>query len=121
VSWVDDAVRDFGRGMGLERLALPEADALALAFERRGTLNLQRGDGCLLAFLSRDYPFAALSLLRGALEACHYREQRGWPVQAGLHGDTLVLLARIPEAEVSLPVIERVLDQLTELHDRLSG
>jgi hypothetical protein len=42
-------------------------------------------------------------------------------VQAGLHGDTLVLLARIPEAEVSLPVIERVLDQLTELHDRLSG
>jgi type III secretion system chaperone SycN len=121
VSWVDDAVRDFGRGMGLERLALPEAGALALAFERRGTLNLQRGEGCLLAFLSRDYPFAALSLLRGALEACHYREQRGWPVQAGLHGDTLVLLVRIPEAEVSLPVIERVLDQLTELHDRLSG
>lgn len=122
MSWVEDAVREFGRGMGLPQLSLPEEGALSLAFEHRGTLDIERGaDGGLLVHLGRDHPFASPALLRAALEACHYRARRGRDVQAGLYGDTLVLLVRLKENEVSLPVLEQTLDQLSELHDRLAG
>lgn len=121
MSWVDDAVLAFGRGMGVERLALPEHGAIEIAFERRGTFYLERSGDDLLLYLKRVYPFAPPALLTRVLDACHWRQNRPFPVQPAMRDDDLYLLVRLGPREITLDRIERAFAFLTQMHDQLNA
>jgi type III secretion system chaperone SycN len=121
MSWVDDAVQAFGRGMGVERMVLPETGSLEIAFERRGSFYLERAGEDLLLYLRRTYAYASPQLLRRALEACHWRQNRPFVVRIGMRDDDLVLLIRLPPREITLDRLERALAYLTEMHDQLAS
>jgi type III secretion system chaperone SycN len=122
MSWIDQAVRDFGYGMGIADLAFEGDGPVCLDFERRGRLCIERVPEAVLVHLTRRLEHPPPDLFRRALEACHYEAGHPLPVQAGLHGeDGLVLLTRIKDGDVSLPVLERAFDLLTQLHQRLGS
>ena len=127
MSWVDDAVAAFGRDMGMAGLRLPADGAVELAFERRGTLALERsggdGDGRvgddLLVYLTRARPHGGPERLAKALALCHWRHDRAPPVQAGAKDDHLVLLLRLKAREVTPEAIAQGFDRLVRLMDEL--
>lgn len=121
MSWVDDAVGSFMRDLGLPPRALPETGALELAFERRGTLALERAAADdLLLYLRRTWPshMEGARLMR-ALLRCHWREGRSPPVRLGLKDQQAVLLMRLPAREVTPAAVARGLDELVRLMDEI--
>jgi type III secretion system chaperone SycN len=110
---------EFGQSLGLPDLQWPASGVLALDFDARGALFLEdRGDD-LLVYLVRSItqPDRILTLLKTALQHCHYRQGLPYAVQPALRGDTdLVFAVRLPSRDVTLPELERVMDTLTTLH-----
>ncbi|EXJ15646.1 CesT family type III secretion system chaperone [Imhoffiella purpurea] len=119
---IGSALDQLAQGLGFEDFRWADRDGRAVfAFERRGTLYLEaHGDGLLMS-LSRPFDDRenGRERLCRALRLCHYRHD--WPcaVQVGLgDGSNLLFLARLPAAEVTLPVLEQTLELLTRLHER---
>ncbi|MEI2740849.1 MAG: type III secretion chaperone SycN [Candidatus Competibacter sp.] len=122
MNWIDDALREFGRGMGIAGLTLDRDTVAGLTFERRGALFFERADAAVLVYLARRTPAHDSVPLERALRHAHYGEGHPLPIQAGLLGeDTLVLLARVEERAFSLPALEKAVALLTELHDRIAN
>lgn len=119
MSWIDDAVLAFGRDLGLDGLTLPETGAVTLAFAQRGTLALERAGEDVLLHLQRERPHAPTARLARALASCHWRAGQPLPVRAGMKGDRLVLLVRLPAREVTPEALARGFDRLTQLMDEL--
>jgi type III secretion system chaperone SycN len=120
VTALDDAVGAFGRSMSLDRLAVPATGALTLAFERRGTLCLERKGEDLVVYLRRAYPFAPVQLLSAALDSCHWRHNRLLPVRAGMRGDDLVFLIELGGRDLTQSRLEQAVSLLGQLHDQLA-
>lgn len=119
MNWIDDALHDFGRNMGIAGLGFDGNAVAGLAFERRGALFVERAGDAVLVYLARQAPDRDGAWLERALRCTHYREGHPLPIQAGLLGDdTLVFLARVEERGFSLPALEKTVTLLTELHDR---
>ena len=119
---IDDVLHGFGRHIGIAGLTLDGGTVAGLNFERRGALFFERATDAVLVYLARQTPSHDSAPLERALRCTHYREGHLLPVQAGLLGeDTLVLLARLEERAFSLPVLEKTVTLLTELHDRVAA
>ena len=119
---IDEVIREFGRSIGMEVLALREDGALVLDMQRLGTLAIEligeRREDLSLSLSRRITPpdEAACSRL---LEMCHYRSAFTWPVRAGLtsSGDLLFAI-RIETADLTLPNLHQSLDWLDGLHQQ---
>lgn len=110
----------YGRSMGLEGLRFDPNGTVCLDFESLGTLFLERGEREVLAYLAREIRDAGAEGLRRAMALCHFRHAPAFPTYPGFLGEgRLVFLVRIPEPDVTLPVLERVLDHLSGLHERM--
>lgn len=121
MSWVDQTVAEFGQTLGMSDLAFDNNGLIQLAFERSGTLFLEKADNEVLAYLVRQVPNADAGVYRRALSSCHYDRQHPVTIQAGLRGDSeLTFLARIPEPDFQLPLLERVFQLLDELHNKIA-
>jgi type III secretion system chaperone SycN len=117
MSWVDDALREFGQSMGLPNLAFSERGVVRLSIGRMGRLGLERQSSEVLIFLLRTIPVGNGKLLRKALTLCHYSEGHPFVVQTGLKGDDqLIFLLRIPEREFTVQAIEQSIELLDRLH-----
>lgn len=118
MSWIDDAVSDFGRTMGLEPLAFNSSGVINLVFEVSGALYLERADSALLVYLCREIDRPSAELYAAALELCHWRHNHDYPVNAALHQDkTLVFSVRLTEEQVSVPALEQVIQLLDSLQN----
>lgn len=123
MSWIDQTLDDFGRGIGLAPLRL---DANGLVSLRIGTdhrLDLRVLEEEVLVLLARplhttDRP----AVLRRALVACHLRHGWSLPVRAGLTRDRqLAYIIRLPAREFRLPALEQAYDLLNRLHEQADG
>lgn len=122
MGWIDDAIAEFGRGMGIESLALGNERLASLAFERSGTLFLEATEGHLLIYMMRDVPARDETLALRALSLCHFRNGLPYDLSPAMKGeDRLIFIARVPEREVSLPVLENTFALLVRLHERAAG
>jgi type III secretion chaperone SycN len=122
MSWIDDSVAEFGRGLDIDHLALNDRGLVSLVFERSGTLFLEQVNGYLLIYLTREIAAKDDSLVLRALSLCHYRNGHPYDLSAAMKGeDRLTFLARIPEREVSPPVLEAAFALLVQLQDRAAA
>lgn len=122
MSWIDETIKDFGRGMGMEGLALNEQGMLCLSFETRGNLYLEKTENGLLLYLARDIPDHHPEILEKAFRLCHFREELPLDVHPGFgNPSSLVFLVRIDEPDFSLPRLEEGFNLLMEMHDKAAG
>lgn len=120
MSWVDDTIRDFGRGMGMEDLALNHNGLLCLDFEALGSLFIEQAEEAVLVYLVRELPRHDTVNLQRALALCHYREGLPFAVNVAFREENhLVFIARVPENDFSLPTLEKSIDLLTKLHQKV--
>ncbi|HVJ87941.1 MAG TPA: CesT family type III secretion system chaperone [Caulifigura sp.] len=121
MSWIDDALADFGRSLGFDQLKFPAEGPVSLQFDRLGTLYFEPLEGSILTYVVRSLDRPDAEMFARALDICHWRHHHAFPVHAGLHGETeLTFALRIPDSDFRLPTIERAVDLLGQLHDAVS-
>lgn len=119
MNWIEDAVAEFGRTMNLDGLVFNGDGLVCLEFEVMGTLYLEHAsDGALLVYLARR--LVDPSHIIPAACAAHYREGHETPVHVAMSDpETLIFLTRIEAREVTADKLERMMNLLAGLHDRL--
>jgi type III secretion system chaperone SycN len=121
LSWLDDAVAEFGERLSLPGVALPEEGAVSLDFASGGSLQLERSGDDLLVSLQRGYPIAPPQRLEQALDLCHWRHNRGFAPQVGLLGDEIVFVIRLQGRQVTPVALEQAIELLREMHQQLQA
>lgn len=117
MSWVEQTVAEFGRGLGIDGLRFNEQGVVTLATERMGTLFIERAEQAVLVYLVQPLDRASGEAYARALDACHWRHNHPFVVSAGLRQETGLLFAvRLTESEFDLPTLERAISLLDELH-----
>lgn len=117
MSWVEQTVAEFGRGLGMDRLQFNEQGVVTLASDRLGALFIERTDGAVLVYLARSLDRPSGEAYARALDACHWRHNHPFLVSAGLRQETgLVFAVRLAENQFDLPTLERTIALLDELH-----
>lgn len=120
MSWVEDTLRTFGESIQMSDLDFNHNGVVCLNIEKMGTLYLEKGNETVRIYLSREKPEFESGYPARALQAVHYRENLPFPVTAAMRNDnTLVFIAVIPESDFSPPNLDRILEILTQLHDRV--
>ena len=118
MTWIDDALAEFGRSLGLETLEFNEQGVLSLAYEVSGDLYLERMENCLLIYLCRELQRPDGALFASALDVCHWRHNHAFPVNPALYeNNQLVFSVRLREEDVTVPTLEEVIQLLNRLHD----
>jgi len=112
--WIEEAVRSFGRQLGLAEFALNEAGAAGVSFENGMTLRFESARDALV--LTVGVPSAGEAQLKRLLAAAHPSAQRGRTVRAvrlaGTGEDALSV--RFGEREVSVDALSVAFRNLWE-------
>ncbi len=121
MTMIGASVSDFGSGLGLELDELGRGGHVALAIRDVGQVHFEHLNEQLLVYMSRpiDVALDRLGVWKAALRAVHVSQRVPVRVQCSLHGDDLVFLARYEEHEVDRPALERALDVLSDLHQKV--
>lgn len=111
--------------MGLPPLRFSPQGLIALDIDTMGRLHFERqqrhGEEELLLYLARPCPAHDRTLPERALALCHYHHARAFPLTAGMRGDTLILLTRLPERQATAARIETAVMELAQAMDDLQG
>lgn len=114
-------LNEFGISLGLNGLALSDQGNAVLGVEQLGTLYLEQGEGEMLIYLTREVPPYDEGIPEKALQLCHHNQGHPFSVQTAMKGnETLVFMVRLPEAEFTLPNINRCLNLLEQLHNSVT-
>ncbi len=112
--WVNQAVAEFGRSMGLADWTVGADGRASLRLQSGVQVHLVTGEADLRLQLDGPLAFETPQLLQRALEAAHAR--LGSPVQLGLRGSgagmVLLLARRLPLRQVTAPALARQVDEL---------
>lgn len=115
----------FGTRMGLPGLAFSPQGLVALDVSGMGRLHFERqsrhDEEELLLYLARPFPPHDLGLPERALALCHWRQAHVFPLTAGMKGDTLILLVRLPGRQVTAALLEEAVMELARIMDHLQG
>ena len=117
-AWMNAVVADFGRGAGLESLALNDRGAAALRFETGASLRLEYTGAELViavAFRCGD--------VKRLLSCAHPEARHGFIVRAAVLPRTHegVLAVRLVERDVTLPQMSAVFGVLWRLAGEFGG
>ena len=122
---LDHELNAFGLRMGLPGLAFSPQGLVALDVSGMGRLYSEKqqrhGEEELLVYLARPFPPHDSTLPERALALCHYRHARVFSLTAGMKGDSLILLTRLPERQATAALLEEVVMELARVMNHLQG
>ena len=122
---LDHELNAFGLRMGLPGLARSPQGLVALDVSGMGRLYFEKqqrhGEEELLVYLARPFPPHDSTLPERALALCHYRHARVFSLTAGMKGDSLILLTRLPERQATAALLEEVVMELARVMNHLQG
>lgn len=119
MSWMDQALSDYGSTLGLPGLAFDDRDVVKLVFEYTGALYIERAAGDMLIYLCREIDRPSAEIYAQALSLCHWRHNHPFAANPALRQDrTLVFSVRLKEEEVSVPALRQAIRLLGHLHDQ---
>ena len=111
--------------MGLPGLAFSPQGLVALDVSGMGRLYFEKqqrhGQEELLVYLARPFPPHDSTLPERALALCHYRHAHAFSLTAGMKGDTLILLTRLPERQTTAALLEEAVMELARVMNHLQG
>ena len=121
MSWVHQTIADFGESIGIPTLSLGPKNRLNLALKSGKAIHLAHLEDPtreeVLVAMSTPLSFDYLDRLIYALKICDYRSSDRWTLHAGIADEKLILAVRVPQRDFSLPVLEKLLSQLSQFHD----
>ena len=125
MNWIDHAITEFGRNIGIPSLQLNSSLRLKLKLENDSCINIQHMPELALpeVIISRAELLNYLNekQFRAALKLANFRKQAIWPVQVACNEKELLIAMRIPERSFSLNVLEQTIEQLTLLHKKIKN
>lgn len=120
MDWIHDAISEFGRSIGLPRLALSSGGRLKLGLGGGGQVGMVHlGDvetPVLVVYRSCPVAYQARAQLRHALQLTDFRRGPPWPLQAAVSNGELFLALRVPERRVTSAALEQAMGALAQLH-----
>ena len=122
---LDHELNAFGMRMGLPGLAFSPQGLVALDVSGMGRLYFEKqqrhGQEELLVYLARPFPPHDSTLPERALALCQYRHAHALSLTAGMKGDTLILLTRLPERQTTAALLEEAVMELARVMNHLQG
>jgi len=121
-TWMNAVVEDFGRAAGAKGFSLNASGSAAIKFANGAALRFEyTGEELVVAMTSR--PVAEASKIRRVLALANPRASRGLRVRAGIISKTgaMVLAVRLPERDVTLPVINSIFSMLWRAVEEIGG
>ncbi len=119
MSWVNEALADYGRSIGIDSLTFNEAGVASLKFELLGDLYIEQADAGVLVYLMREIERPSAEIYAAALEVCHWQHNHAYQVNPSLRGERYLILAvNLTEEDFSVPTLEQLLQLLGQLHDQ---
>jgi len=116
MSWVDQTLADFGRGIGIDNLTLNAQGVAQLQLQSGTLLAVELVDEQVLVYIAQMLAFEDEALKLRALRAADFRNGGAFPVQIGLSGTgmdaMLIVLTRVPERKFTLPLLGQAFDSL---------
>lgn len=113
-------IDEFAHRLGLPALKPAGDGSVALNVEKVGRLFLDPFEGGALVTVARPWPHHAEKTASTAVALCHWRECHPWVVNAGIMTlDWISFTATLPMREFRLSVVEKVVDYLSVLLDRV--
>jgi type III secretion system chaperone SycN len=125
MSWVQQAISDFGESIGIPNLELGPEKSLSFALKSGKEIHIAYLDDAsreeVLVGISAPLPQDYLSRIVYALRLCDFRLNDGWTLHTGISEGMLILAMRIPQRQFSILELERALAQLNQFHDEAAG
>lgn len=127
MSWIEEAVAEFGAQIGMLGLGFDARDTVQLQLQSGTTVGIERREGEILVYTSQLLAFEEESLKLKALRHADFRDHpnvlKSWPLQIGMSGSgletALIILTRIPERQFTVVTLNQVLDHLNRWYDGL--
>lgn len=120
MDWIHDAITEFGRSIGLPRLALSAGGRLKLGLGTGGQVGMVHlGDidtPVLVVYRSCPLAYQPSAQLRRALQLTDFRRGPPWPLQASVGNGELFLALRVPERRVTAAALEQAMSALAQFH-----
>ena len=127
MNWIQDAVAEYGRQLGIEGLRLDANGAVQLQLQSGGLLAVEqtrRGEiDEVLVYLGSPLGFEGPRRLRAALARAHYSNGTGQAVQVACRGEgpeaLLLVIVRLPERDFTLQSLGQAFDFLSRWLENL--
>lgn len=121
MSHLASTLDEFGQSLHLQRLVLNSNGVAVLRIDDLGTLYIERHEAGLALLLARELSFPEPRRLEKALALCHPQENLSFAPMAALQGDRkLVFAGVLAEEAVTVPALQRMLEELGHLHQRVT-
>jgi len=120
MSWTDEALKAFGKQMGISNLSFNSKGVCCLVMEKSGKLFIEKGDDELTIYIEKPLFRTDEEILEEILDKVHYKNTMGIPISAGIcSDDKLVFATKIKRQDYSLPILEETVNRLIKLHDEV--
>ena len=119
---IELAVEEFNKTLGIEKMPFPASGTIEFSFSRGGRFFIETtGDGALLYLLRECNEHNMPEIMEKALDMCHFSSSKKFDTQCALKDQNSLILAVYRRFEdISGPEIEKSLQHLMSLHDKLS-
>lgn len=129
MTWIHDAIAEFGAKLGLQQLGLGTHGAAQLAFEDGGFLTVepvQRGGREeVLVYIGRAVGHQAAIATRVALAKAHVARGGPFQVQVSLRGKgvdaMLIAVVRVPDRSFTPQALTQAVDYLMRWQDEVQA
>ncbi len=120
--WLDDIIADFGRGAGIQSLALGENGVAALAGDNGMALHLEYVYPNLIVRMTAEVDKSAETAKKVLLFAEPTRQER-YLVRTGFmpRENKAFFAVSLPHESVTIPVLTEVFRELRRLAERFAG
>jgi len=125
MNWIEQVIEEFGRRIGIPRLAvntdgilrLEAADQSSIGIFHKGAETTSE----VIVYRTIQANYLTAGQYRAALRMANYSLARRWPLQFAYDQRELIIAFRIPERAFLLNDLEKALDDLGEISNQIKG
>lgn len=110
-----NAVKELGRQMGIDKLALDDNGCLTLNVGEDGSLFLERREDALAVSFARSCRTDVAQALKKGLELCHLKNNPGYNLRVALfREDIIVCISRLEKHHINAGMLNDTVPYLFE-------
>ncbi len=125
MNWVDQVASEFGQRIGISELTLDERKGVHLQTLDEASFGfflVEEGPQPeVVVYRSTSANYLGDAHYRAALQMANFRFPHPWPLQAACDQRELIVAARIPERSFMVSSLEKALEDLGQILDKITS